>query len=104
MDYENDNLDILLKFDFKKTGYLWWKKLVCNCRLIPISKYGTKKITHKEIKELEDCIFPHIQNAMVFPLISICKKEGDCMTSISSKWEISKILNQFIDGINVKYN
>lgn len=103
-DTSDTDLDILLKFDFKKTGYLWWRKLVCNCRVIPIAKYGTEKITHEKIKKIEEGIFPYIQNVMILPLTSTEEKEGNCMTSISSKWEISKIVNRFMEIVNAKYN
>lgn len=106
LDYEESvsDLDILLKFDFKKTGYLWWRKLVCNCRLIPIAEYGKEKITHKKIKKLEEYIFPYIQNIMILPLTSREEKEGNLVISISSKWEISKIISRFMERVNVKYN
>lgn len=96
LGYEESDLDILLRLEFKKKGFLWWKELICNCKIIPLTKYGTEKITIKEIKRLEEYIFPYIKNLIVVPLISLPDKEGNYMVSISSKWEISKILNQFM--------
>lgn len=103
LDYEDSNtdLDILLKFDFKEVGLLWWRELTYTCRIIPIIKYGTKKIGDKEIRDIEECVYSHVKSSMMSSMKG-ADKEGNYMISLSSEWEkpkIKKILNQFINKL-----
>lgn len=98
MDYEDNDSDVILKFDFKKKGYLWWEEVICNYRLFPLGTFEKKKITDQQLKELEDEIIPFFKCSINTYLINTAEKEGSYVFSIPltcKKSILSKIIDRF---------